>query len=95
MKIVCLLGDIMFIPVIQHVLSKHDVSFIESYDGEDADILVLDMDQRDSFDVCKKFPEKSICFGSHKNTDQIKKFRETGCKDVVARSALKAALERI
>ena len=92
MKILCLLGDIMFIPVIQHALSKNDVSFIEKHSDQDADLFVLDMDHKGSFELCKKFPAKSICFGSHKNAEQIKKFRETGCKDVIARSILRKKL---
>ncbi|HLD57614.1 MAG TPA: hypothetical protein VJA47_04865 [archaeon] len=95
MEIIALTSDIMFIPLIQSALSKHHVQLIESYNGEDAGLFVLDMDHKDSFEVCRKFPEKSICFGSHKNTEQIKKFRELGCKGVVARSMLKKTLEEI
>ncbi|MBI4163270.1 MAG: hypothetical protein HY512_00275 [Candidatus Aenigmarchaeota archaeon] len=95
MKIVSLVSDIMFIPVIQSALSKHDVQFIESYNGEDAELFVLDMDHKDSYEVCKRFPKKSICFGSHKSTEQIKKFTETGCKDMIARSLLNKRLREV
>ncbi len=95
MKIVVLLGDVFLLPIIQSALSKHGVKFIEKYSGEEADLFVLDMDHKDSFEVCKKFPEKSICFGSHKNTDQIERFMEAGCKNVVARSALNRKLQGV
>ena len=95
MKILALVSDIIFIPIIQSALSKHDVKFVEVYNGEEADLFVLDMDHNQSFELCKKFPEKSFCFGSHKNTELMEKFRQTECKNVFARSAIKTVLQRL
>ncbi len=95
MNIIALTGDILFIPIIESGLSRHSVKFIEKYSGEEADLFILDMDHKDSFEVCNKFPEKCICFGSHKNIEQSKKFRETGCNNVIPRSLLTKKLQEI
>ena len=71
----------------------HEVGFIESYKNEQFDLLVLDMGHRESYGLCKKFPDKSFCFGSHMDTEKIKKFSETGCKNVFPRSVFLKKLE--
>ena len=86
MKILCFLTDIFFIPEIERALSGHSVKFADKYSGECFDFLLLDMDNKISFELCKKYPEKSICFGSHSNTEQMKKFKSTGCKNIFPRS---------
>ena len=94
MKILCLLTDIFFIPEIQKKIPCHSVSFIESYNGEAFDLLVLDMDHRESLVLCSRFPEKSFCFWSHMDTEKMEKFKATGCKNIYPRSVfLKKLLE--
>lgn len=95
MKILCLLTGIFFIPEIQKKLSGHSINFLESYNNEDFDLLVLDMDHKQSFDLCQRFPEKSFCFGSHMDKAKIQKFKATGCKNVFPRSAFLNKLERL
>ena len=87
MKIICLLCDIFFIPEIQKTLSGHSLEFIQSYTDQKFDLFILDMDHAESFELCKKYPDKSICFGSHADVGEIKRFRDAGCKNVIARSA--------
>ncbi len=95
MKIVVLLSDVFLVPIIQSALSNHKIIFVENYSAEESDLFVLDMDHKDSYEVCEKFPEKSVCFGSHKNIEQIKKFKDTGCKSVIPRSLLAKKLQVI
>jgi len=95
MKILCLLCDIFFIPEIQKVLTGHSLEFVQSYDNRVFDFLVLDMDHAESFELCRKYPEKSICFGSHADTDGMKRFRETGCAKVFPRSVFLERLKEI
>ena len=94
MKILCLLADIFFVPHIQEALFNHDVTFIETYKGEDFDYIILDMVHKESFVLCKKFPEKSFCFGPHIDTGLVGKFKGTGCKNVYPRSVFLAKLEK-
>lgn len=95
MKILCLLADIFFVPHIQKILFNCNVRFIDAYKGEDFDLLILDMGHKESYNLCKKFPEKSFCFGSHMDTEKMKKFSETGCKNVYPRSAFLKRLEEL
>ncbi len=86
MKILCFLTDIFFIPKIQELLKGDDIEFLDSYNDEGFDLLILDMDHKDSLSLCKRFPEKSFCFGSHMDREKIQEFKSTGCKNVFARS---------
>jgi len=95
MKIICLVKDLILISTIQNSLKGHQVEFIDNYKGQNFDLLILDMDIPESYELCKKFPDKSICFGSHKNTKLMDKFRQTGCKSVFPRSAIKATLKNL
>jgi len=95
MKILCFLTDIFFIPEIEGALSGHSVKFADNYSGESFDFLLLDMDNKISIELCKKYPEKSICFGSHSNTEQIEMFKYTGCKNIFPRSIFLKRLEGI
>ena len=93
MEIICLLADIFFVPEISKIFKGHEIQFLDNYKDEKFDLLIIDLDHSQSYEVCKKFPEKSFCFGSHKNTELMHKFAQTGCKSVVAISALKKKLE--
>lgn len=95
MKIVCLLCDIFFVPEIQKELSNHEVEFIQSYTDQKFDMLILDMDHAESYYLCQKYPEKSICFGSHGNTEEMKRFKDTGCKNVIPKSAFLGKLKEV
>ncbi len=95
MKILCLFTDIFFLPAIREAFKDHEVQVLENYKDEKFDLLIIDMDHFQSYDVCKKFPEKSFCFGSHMDTKKMKKFRETGCKNVYPRSVFLKKLEQL
>ena len=95
MNIICLVKDLILISTIQNSLKDHQVEFIDNYKGQNFDLLILDMDLPESYELCKKFPEKSFCFGSHKDTELMDKFKQTGCKSVYPRSAIKAALKNL
>ncbi len=87
MKVLCLLNDVLFMPKIESLLKGHDVKFLDSYNEEEFNFMILDMDHKDSYILCKRFPDKSMCFGSHMDIEAMKRFRDTGCKKVFSRSA--------
>ena len=52
----------------------------------DKDIIIVDADHPDALNIVSKNPFQSYVFVSHVNVELIKKFKDTGCKHVYARS---------
>ncbi len=95
MKIVCLLCDIFFIPEIEKALPNHSIKFLQSYSEQEFDLLILDMEHAESYELCKKYPDKVVCFGSHADTEGMKRFKDTGCARVFPRSVFLEKLKEI
>ena len=85
MKILCLLTDIFFMPEIKNVLGEHEIVFGDGHLNEDFDLFVLDMLHKESIGLCKKYPEKSVCFGPHSDAKLMGEFASTGCKNIFPR----------
>ena len=98
MKTLVFVKDLFFRVKIEAELKsiKADFEFVNSLDSVigEFDYLILDLEEEESLETARKFPEKVLGFCSHKNTELIKKAKELGCK-VYPRSVFFKKLEKI
>lgn len=90
MKIFGLVDDLFLIAKVEGAVKKANltIKFLSSEDIvlRDVDYVIVDMEHKDAFSVIEKFPDKSLCFGSHVKKELFEKAQKLGCRRAFPRS---------
>ena len=49
-------------------------------------LILVDLNHKQAFEIIKQYPQKCIAFGSHVDTEKLKKAKELNCNLVLPRS---------